>query len=150
MARRSMTVAELRKLLADQEKELQKLEKKRGSLLGELEGVESEIERLSGEKAVAGLRKAVAEKKPERPRKKAARQPIRTRKGKITLREALRQVLAKASSSLRVAEIVERLPETGYSSTSKNLANMVGQVLIKGEEFRRVSWGKYGPKRKSG
>ena len=44
---------------------------------------------------------------------------------------------------MRVAEIVAKLPQTGYSSKSKNLANMIGQALAKSGDFKRVSRGKY-------
>jgi hypothetical protein len=78
---------------------------------------------------------------------RAERKEIRTRAGKITLRQAVRQVLAKAASAMRVAEIVKMLPKTGYSPKSKNLSNMVAHVLRESGEFRRVRRGMYGPKK---
>ena len=144
MPRVMRSIVELRKLLEKQEKKLARLERKRNRLAVLLRAADAEIEKLTGGKKLTIEKKAATKRKLGRPRKRAERKEIRTRAGKITLRQAVRQVLAKAASAMRVAEIVKMLPKTGYSSKSKNLSNMVAHVLRESGEFRRVSRGRYG------
>ena len=134
MVRKAVSIPELKKLLAQREKELAKLAARRKRLAGQLEQMEERIAELEGAPAGRGRRKAAVKARRGRPRK------ARERK---TMRQAVAEVLGATRKALGPKEIAEALPVVGYVSRSKNLVTMVGQVLSGNPEFRRVARGKY-------
>lgn len=133
MPRLKLDIATLRRLLAEREKELSELTQTRRKLMAELERVNRRIAQLGG----ADLEVAVA------PKRRGPRGPFRMRGGRLTLRAAVAQVLEQSDRALTVREVLEGLPATGYSTTSKHLEKMVRQALYQYPEFRRVRRGKY-------
>jgi len=126
-----VSIAHLRELLADREKELARLEARQKKLGAELKQVEGRIAGLTGRaEAARGGRAAV----------KRQGQPAR---GKKSLKQAVAEVLGATRKALGPKQIAEALPNVGYVSESKNLSVMVAQVLSAGHEFRRVARGKY-------
>jgi plasmid replication initiation protein len=131
VARKVVSIARLRQLLAEREKELAELEARRKKLGAELKQVEARVAGLTGRAKAAGRARAVV---------KGRGQPA---KGKKSLRQAVGEVLGGTRKALGPKQIAEALPNVGYVSESKSLPVMVGQVLSAGHEFRRVARGKY-------
>ena len=131
MARKVVSIAHLRQLLAEREKELARLEARRKKLGTELKQVEARIAELTGRPKAAGRGRAAV---------RGRGQPAR---GKKSLKQAVAEVLAGTRKALGLKQIAEALPAVGYVSGSKSLPVMVGQVLSAGHEFRRVARGKY-------
>ena len=129
MGGKVVSIAHLRELIVEREKELTGLKARQKKLGAELKQVEARIAGLTGrakaarEAAVKGSGQAVA--------------------GKKSLKQAVAEVLAGTRKALGPKQIAEALPSVGYVSESKNLSVMVGQVLSAGHEFRRVARGKY-------
>jgi len=133
MAKHVGTIAELKKLLAQREKELVSLKGMRKRLTAQLRKVETRIAELKGRR-VTGGRRAPAKARRGRPRKVA---------GKKTLRQAVAEVLGGSRKGLRAKDIAEALPGVGYISRSKNLLTTIGSLLSRRPEFQRVARGKY-------
>ena len=148
MPRGLKSIKALRKLLAQRESELVELGKVRARLVARLSAIDKEIAQIQGATATAApVAKPKAKGKRGRRGRSAPRGPMKMRAGKITLRAAVARVLQGASSALTANDIMERLPSTGYKSTSKNVDNMLRQLLYKCPEFRRVRRGKYAAKK---
>ncbi len=133
MARRAASIAELKKQLAQRQKDLATLMAKRKKLAGQLRKVEKQIAELEGRRVVRRQR-AAGEARRGRPRERA---------GKKTLRQAVAEVLGASRKALGPKQIAGALPAVGYVSKSKNVAVIVGQVLSRSPELRRVARGKY-------
>ena len=131
MARKVVSIAHLRELLAEREKELAGLEGRQKKLGAQLKQVDARIAGLTGRAKGAGRGRAAV---------KGRGQPAR---GKKSLKQAVAEVLGGTRKALGPKQIAEALPGVGYVSESKNLSVMVGQVLSAGHEFRRVARGKY-------
>ena len=131
MAKKVVSIAHLRELLGEREKELTGLEARQKKLGAELKQVEARIAGLTGRAKGAGRGRAAV---------KGRGQPAR---GKKTLKQAVAEVLGATRKALRPKQIAEALPNVGYLSKSKSLSVMVGQVLSGSPEFRRVGRGKY-------
>mgnify|MGYP005833583587 CR=1 FL=1 len=133
MPRLKLDIATLRRLLAEREKKLSQLTQTRERLMAELARVDRRIAQLAAAEA-----DVTATRKP-----RPSRRPALMRGGRLTLRAAMAQVLRQSNGAMSVKKILEGLSATGYSTTSKNLENMVRQALYKCPEFRRVRRGKY-------
>ena len=131
MAKKVVSIAHLRELLGEREKELTGLEARQKKLGAELKQVEARIAGLTGRAKGAGRGRAAV---------KGRGQPAR---GTKSLKQAVAEVLGGTRKALGPKQIAEALPDVGYVSESKNLSVMVGQVLSAGHEFRRVARGKY-------
>jgi len=131
VARKVVSIADLRRLITEREKELTGLEARRRKLGAELKQVEARIASLTGRAKAAGRGRAAV---------KGRGQPAQ---GKKSLKQAVAEVLGGTRRALGPKQIAEALPAVGYVSQSKNLTTMVGQVLSAGHEFRRVAPGKY-------
>jgi hypothetical protein len=131
VARKVVSIAHLRELLGEREKELTGLEARQKKLGAELKQVEARMAGLTGRAKAAGRGRAAV---------KGRGQPAR---GKKSLRQVVAEVLGETRKALGPKQIAEALPNVGYISGSKNLSVMVGQVLVAGHEFRRVARGKY-------
>jgi len=134
VARRAASIAELKKQLRQKEKELGRLRATRKKLAHQLTKVDTRIAELEGQRVTGRRPRAAARARRGRPKK--ARQ-------KKTLRQAVAEVLGGTREALGPKEIAEALPAVGYTSKSKNVAVIVGQVLSRSPEFRRVARGKY-------
>lgn len=132
MAKKLASIAELKKQLAQRQKELATLQAKRKKLQDQLGKVDGQIGELEGRQLVR-RRRAAGKARRGRPREAV---------GKKTLRQAVAEVLGGTRKALGPKEIAEALPGVGYTSRSKNVAVIVGQVLGR-PEFRRVARGKY-------
>ena len=84
---------------------------------------------------------------PKRPAKKATRAVARKRrvkrrprKGKLTLNDALAQVL-EGKEGVSIAEATEGILALGYQTRSKNPKHLVRQTLYHGDRFTRVGRG---------
>ena len=132
MAKDAVSIAELKEMLAEKEKELANLQARRTTLARELEKVEARIAELQGE---AGGRGGVAVEG-------GVGLPAKAQEKK-TLKQAVAEVLGATRKALGPKEIAEGLTAVGYVSKSKSLSVMVGQVLSGSPEFRRVARGNY-------
>ena len=140
MARNVGSIADLKKLLEAREKELAKLASKRKKLVAQLGKLDKQIADVKGRAAVR-RRRAVAKARPGRPR---------GRRRKKTLKQAAGEILGATRKALGAKDIIAALPTVGYQSASKNLMTMVGSLLSRTPEFRRVSRGKYRLRRARG
>jgi DNA-binding transcriptional MerR regulator len=129
--RKVVSIAHLRELLAEREKELAGLEGRQKKLGAQLKQVDARIAGLTGRAKGAGRGRAAV---------KGRGQPAR---GKKSLRQVVAEVLGETRRALGPKQIAEALPGVGYVSESKNLSVMVGQGLFASPEFRRVARGKY-------
>ena len=134
MAKKSSTIAELKKLLAAKEQELGKRTDLRDKLRAELAKVEAGIAELAGAVLGQGRRAAPARVRRGRPRG--------GRRG-LTLKEAIAEILGVVRKPLGAKDIAEALPGVGYVSRSKNLLTMITSTLSRMTLFRRVARGKY-------
>jgi len=134
MAKQVATVADLARLVAEEQKALAELKRKRQQL-------DSELEELAGQ--VAQLKGSAGRKAAARPaRKKPARRPRRKRGGK-SLREGVAEILSKSDRAMRAREIAEELIKSGYVTSSTNPQNMVSALLAQSDQFKRVRRGLY-------
>ena len=134
MAKKSSTIAELKKLLAVKEEELTTLTDLREKLRAELAKVEAGIGQLAGAVAGGGRQAAPARVRRGRPRG--------GRRG-LTLKEAIAEIFGGGRKPLGAKDIAEALPGVGYLSRSKNLLTMITSTLSRTSLFRRVARGKY-------
>lgn len=134
MAKKSSTIAELRKLLAAKEQELGKLTDLRDKLRAELAKVEAGIAQLAGAVLGQGRRAAPAQVRRGRPREG---------RRSLTLKGAIAEILGAVSKPLGAKDIADALPGVGYLSQSKNLLTMITSTLSRATAFRRVARGKY-------
>ena len=141
MPKTSTTIAELRRILAQKEKELAKLRATREKLALELKQVDARIAELEGKPSRRARKVTVTRARRGRPRGRA--------KGK-TLKQAVMEILGATRKALGAKEVAEALPSVGYISQSKNLTTMVQGVLSRNPEFRRVARGKYRLQRRRG
>jgi len=131
VAKKAVSIAHLRELLAEREKELAGLEARRKKLGAELKQVDARIAGLTGRAKAAGRGRA------------AVKGGAQAGASKKPLKQAVAEVLGGTRKALGPKQIAEALPAVGYVSESKSLPVMVGQVLSAGHEFRRVARGKY-------
>jgi hypothetical protein len=134
VAKKSSTIAELRKLLTAKLQQLTNLMGLREKLRAELVKVEAGIAQLAG--AVAGRGRRVAAAPVRRGRPKGGRRGL-------TLKQAIAEILGDSGKPLGAKDVAEALPRVGYASRSKNLLTMITTTLSRTPMFRRVARGKY-------
>lgn len=151
MAKSVKTVADLGKLLAEEEQAIAALKSKRQALAAEVAELAAEIAELKGAPVAAPKPKAEAPAKPGRkpgkepgrkPAKKAAAKRGRKRSGTST-RDIIVGILRDSDKPMRAAQIAERLVAAGAKTKSKNPKNMVSALLAQSKEFKRVDKGLY-------
>jgi len=146
MAKERKTVADLVGILAAETEAIEKLRHTRQMLEKELDSLAGEIAGLRGQGARAGRPKA-------KPKKKVTRKTVASTKtvrkpGHKTLRAAVAEILGRSTEGMRAAEIAEQLSNVGYTTTSKNVKNLVSALLPAAKEFKRVRKGLYALKKK--
>ena len=152
MAKSVKTVADLGKLIAEEEKAIAALRSKREALAAKVAELAAEIAQLRGAPAAEAEPKAkpAAKKRGRKPGKKAVAKPAgkaavkrgRKRSGTST-REIIIGILRDADKPMRAAEIAERLAAAGAQSKSSNPKNVVSALLAQSKEFKRVDKGLY-------
>jgi hypothetical protein len=128
MARASSTsglsLAQLERLMRTRRSEMTRLGRKRDKLQKQLDAVESQIDSISGGAGGGGGGGSRA-------------------RNKISLQEAILQVLSKSSGPMNVGAIMDKVSGMGYRSTSANFRGIVNQTLIKDKRFVTASRGMY-------
>jgi hypothetical protein len=129
---RIRTIAELRRALANSEKQLATLAEQRKKAATALSAIDRKIAALSG--AAVGAP----------PTKKAAKKTrkVGRHRGK-PLAEYIADVLGKARGGVRVKDIVKAVVESGYHTKSKDFYNSVAATLTADKRFDRTGRGVY-------
>jgi len=135
---KTKSVAQLRKELEDKERQVERLKTKRAKLAGELERLDREIARLSGETAAGGK----SGRKKRTTKKRATKKRRRRPKNKAGLADTLIQVLG-GKEAVSIDQAVDLVRKAGYKSTSKNFRGLVGQTLSGDDRFKSVGRGVY-------
>ena len=136
MGKRDITIAEIRELLAQKNRQLSGLRAERRTLENRLKQVDRQIQRLTGR------RKRAAKAAP-----KAAKAKARPRKQGPSLRQTILGAFAKAPGSLTIPEVITAVRNTGYTSSSSNFRKLISVTLAQMDELRRVARGKYALKK---
>ena len=157
MPPRKLTIAELRRRLATQEKRLGKLTKERKRVVRRLKAVDDEIAAMGGPVAASApkrrkkARKAV-KKAAKKGRKKAAKRGrpavakkkiARKRAAGKALIDYLKLVLAKTKTGLRIRDAAKAVVGEGYKTVSKDFYSIVAATLRDTKNFKRVRRGIY-------
>jgi hypothetical protein len=103
--------------------EMAKLSRQREKLQKRLDAVDSRIADISG--GAGGGR------------------PGSRARNSVSLQEAILQVLGKAGGPMKVGDIMDKVSNMGYRSTSANFRGIVNQTLIKDKRFVSPSRGLY-------
>jgi hypothetical protein len=103
---------------------MNRLGRKRDKLQKQLDAVDSQIAAISGGAGGGGGGGSRA-------------------RNKISLQEAILQVLSKSSGPMNVGAIMDKVSNMGYRSTSANFRGIVNQTLIKDKRFVTASRGMY-------
>lgn len=152
MALRSMSTAELRK-------ELERREKRGGSLLKERDKVAARLAELDSELADLGLAsgngrrrgrkpgpkpgpKAGGARRGRKPGPKPGRGGRRRARNEMPLPDAIAAAMDKGAV-VSPTEAAELVLANGFKTTSKNFNMMVSNALAKDSRFKRLSRGQY-------
>ncbi|KPK80794.1 MAG: hypothetical protein AMJ81_11300 [Phycisphaerae bacterium SM23_33] len=144
------SISELQGELQAKERQLRRLQSRRGRLAKQLDAMDRRIGMLVGggprrrrrRKKVRGVRKA---RRAVRRRKRAVARPKAARKratGK-PLAAYIRESLAKSANGLSVTQITQAVTSAGYRSHSKDFYGIVAKTLLTNKGFRRVKRGVY-------
>ncbi len=141
MAKDVKTVANLARLIAQEEGAVKELRRKREQIAAELDALASVIAQLKGETGrKEGARTATARKKTVR---KKIRRRVSQKRGAKSLQQAVTEILSKSGKPMRAGEVAGQLSEVGYKTRSKNPKNMISAVLGQSPQFTRVRTGVY-------
>ena len=151
---KNLSLLEIQEMLdqkiAQERKKLPKLIAKRDSLQEELDEVNQTIETLGGEGAAPKKRRGRAAKKgPKKAAKKTAKKRGGRRgggkgKGRVTLPEAIANVLSQSEAPMSPNEITSIIQKSKHpSAKSSSLRLQVTTALSKRPEFKRVGRGQY-------
>lgn len=116
-----LSIDSLERLLLKRRRDLARLLKKRQKVERKLAVIDEQIAGLGGSGAVRGTRA----------------------RNEVSLVEAITNVLAKASSAMKVGDITDKVLATGYRSSSPNFKSIVNQTLIKEKKFKSAGRGLY-------
>lgn len=108
-----LNIVQLERMLTDRRTKLASLEKKREKLARRLQAIDALIGGLGGPVHLRGRRA----------------------RNKLSLNDSIVLVLKKAGGKLKVADIVQRVLRTGYTTTSPNFRGIVNQALIKDDRI---------------
>jgi hypothetical protein len=120
-----LSLAQLERLMRTRRSEMTRLGRKRDKLQKQLDAVDSQMASISGGAGGGG-----------------GGGGSRAR-NKISLQEAILQVLSKSSGPMNVGAIMEKVSGMGYRSTSANFRGIVNQTLIKDKRFTSAARGMY-------
>jgi hypothetical protein len=107
------SVADLERILEDRKTQLQDLAKRRDQAQKELDKLDAEIQDLVGPGGNVG-----------RFRKRRRRV-----KNEMSLRAVVLEILGKNKKGFTLADLAEKVSETGYKSASRNFRNVLYQCL---------------------
>lgn len=116
-----LSVAELKKIIADRKSRVSELKKQRNKLVKQLRKLDAEIEKAGGS---AGRRGGI------RPR------------NEMSLADAIAEAL-KSGKPMRVGDIADAVTKAGYKSSSPKFNAIVNQTLIKDKRFEATERGVY-------
>jgi len=138
---RVRSIVAIRKELAAKERQLEKLQARRGAVAAKLEAVDRQIHALGGEvpARVGRPRKKPAVRVARAPRAPRARG---ARVGK-PLTEFIKEVLAKAPAGMKAKSVTAAVLKAGYPTKDRNFGQTVAKTLAKNPAFRRVRRGVY-------
>lgn len=126
-----VSTAELAREIRRRERQLDKLEGKKSSLLAQVDELDSEIATLSGLLGRTGSA-----------RRTGASGPRRRPRNEQTLTEALAGVLSGVTMS--VTEAAEAVQQAGYKTSAENFRTIVNQTLLREKKtFKKVARGQY-------
>lgn len=129
-----MTVADLEKALQAKRSRLDNLLAKRAKMRFELDGLEEQIQELAGKPLTDS----------DAPRRGRAKRKMRRRvRGQQSLKVWVTNELAKAKKGLTIDELIEKVQEAGYKSTSDKFKNVMYQCLFHGKQFQRNENGRW-------
>jgi hypothetical protein len=115
-----MSISDIESILAQRRGELTKLRKHRAEIARELAQLDHKIESLGGGRSRGGR--------------------ARNEKSLTTI---LEDVLQKSGKPMQVGDIVEKVQDAGYRSSSANFRGIVNQTLIKDKRFSSAGRGMY-------
>lgn len=128
---RELTLAQLERALEKKRSRLQLLQSRRETLQQQLARVESQIAGIAGRGAAPGG----VYKRRKRP------------KNAQSLRAYVTDVLTRNKKGLTLAELHEKIAETGYKSKARNFRNVLYQCLYNSDDVQLdKSTGRYGLK----
>jgi hypothetical protein len=126
-ATETLTVADLERLLNSRKMQLEELLKKRGMIQRQLQQLDADIAALEGQRRGGPRGKRGQRMKNER-----------------SLRLLVLDQLAKSKSGYNLADLAQRILDTGYQTTSTNFRNVLYQCLYNTKEvFHDESTGTY-------
>lgn len=134
MARISLARVPLEKLQSEIERRLKELPK----LIAERDELNRRIAELEGLTAAA----PAAQKPKARPKKKRRAKRAPARKGKLTLKDALVQVM-EGKEAVSVPEATDGVLALGYETRVKDPRLVVNRALYQDDRFERVKRGVY-------
>ena len=147
MARRTLTIAELRQRLEASEKKLKKLVARREKLAKQLAAVDARIAAIGGKARAAARGRAKApkavKKRPGRKPKAAAAKAPRKRATGRALAEYIADILKPATGGMRVKHVMAAVTKAGYVSKAKDFYGIVAAALRDDARFKKVSRGVY-------
>jgi chromosome segregation ATPase len=135
---KTLTIAQLQDQLEMKTRELDKLKDKREKVAAQLADIDREIQKMTGESAVAATRRSA----PAGGSRKTAKRP-RRRRGQGALVDYIRQVLSENPKGMRAVEIAQAVKDAGYESRSKDFYTIVAAALRDESQFQRVRRGVY-------
>lgn len=112
-AQAGFSVADLERILEERKSQLQDLAKRRDQAQKELDKLDAEIQDLVGPGGNVG-----------RFRKRRRRV-----KNEMSLRAVVLEILGKNKKGFTLADLAEKVSETGYKSASRNFRNVLYQCL---------------------
>src|SRR4051812_41596774 len=124
-ANSGLSLAQLERLMKSRRTEMNRLGRKRDKLQKQLDSVDAQIAAVSGGGGGGG-----------------GGSGSRAR-NKVSLQEAILQVLSKSSAPMNVGAIMDKVSGMGYRSTSANFRGIVNQTLIKDKRFVTAARGMY-------
>lgn len=141
MAKQEMSIAEIRNLLAEKNKQVAALRRERKGLVNRVKQIDRQIVQLAGSRRSAPKRRAA---------KAAPKRATRRARGGPSLKESILRAFAKAGAPMTIADVMGAVTKAGYTSSSGNFRNLVNVTLAQMDEVRRVARGKYALKRSTG
>src|SRR5688572_23327628 len=120
----NLTIAQLQRVLANKQSELNKLQRQRGELQKRMNLIDRQIDRIGG--GMNGLRGGAGVG--------GFTAGGRARNARSLL-DTLESVMRENGKPMRVPEILDAVLATGYRSGSANFRGIINQTLIKDKRF---------------
>ena len=122
-AAKTRSLAELEQELREKKAELAQLEKEREQLRSRLAEVDGRITELKGKRTTTRVRK--------KPGKSTKKRP----KNKQPLKAYLIDILSKNKKGLSMPDLIEKIKESDYKTTSSNPRSVIYQCIWTQDEF---------------